>query len=178
MIQRDLPTNAGELAWHTERRCKSAARQRRDQHCVQAIVHFVGRDDDRRARFAHLRTLGRISRVSQTSNLFIGAATRPCEACRAPLVGRLSKTLQLLEVPIQLRLWDSSKRLRPTLTRLLRSWADNQSAVPNRNGDFGAKTACFQQLLRQQHAEPIADLLDFRLHRDKLPNQASRCKAL
>ena len=103
---------------------------------------------------------------------------KSCEACCAPLVGRLSKTLQLLEVPIQLRLWDSPKRLRPTLTRLLRSWADDQSAVLNRNGGFGSKSASFQQLLRQQYAEPIADPFDFRLHGDKLPNRASRCKAL
>jgi hypothetical protein len=54
MIQRDLPINPSEPAWHAKRRCKSAACQWRNKHRVEAIVHFVGRDDDCRARFTHL----------------------------------------------------------------------------------------------------------------------------
>ena len=98
------------------------------------------------------------SRVSQTSNLFISAAIRPGELGCVPFVGGVSKGFQFFEVTIQLGLRDGLNCLGPALAGILRSRADNQRTVLNRDGGVSAETTCFHQLLRQEQPEPIANL--------------------
>ena len=80
-----------------------------------------------------------------------------------PLIGGVSEILQLRKVPIQLRLWDGRQSLSPALTGILRSRADDQKAVLDRNGNLGSEATCLQELFWEAQSKPVADFFDLRL---------------
>lgn len=112
------------------------------------------------------------SRCSQASSLFIGPGVWPRPFSRVLVVLDFAPFLQL-GGHVVTTLAHLPCRLGPAFPNSASSRRPDQGAVLDGHRSLAAQPRRVQQLLRQDQAEPIANLFNLRLHAQKLFNFAS-----